>query len=291
MLMKMLKDRPDIAERAEFKFPTAGKGQKLSGQIDASIDRPIIVELGPVLTGDNPSAAQLPSREASFENKFNEFMGSIKGLRDTVDSDLPQVKDIAETDTKKALILFSDCILRQGPILDLEDTIKKAAILNGGTIIIYGSKAGEAAILEKIIKRANNSIDVMWISTSEVATRFNRADANEIDELRGLIDCAKSKPELSGKTLIGVVKGPATAFYEAAVRGFLSERKVAVVSFRSDYGMYSTYAALAAILEAQKRDNGKHIYWTIELAPITTWSIDKLDKDYFRKLEELETKA
>lgn len=273
ILNKIFVDRPDIAERAEFKFPAAGSGKSKGTR--------------------SPKRMLMSTAELSFEEMLDGFMYYVRELRDPsiLRDALPKVESIPEETTKKAIILYADCILKQGPILDLEETIKKAAILNGGTVIIYGNKASRATILEKIIKRANNSINVIWISQAEVATRFNRADANEIDELRGLIDCAKSKPELSGKTLMGVVKGPAMDNYKIALREFLNERKVVIVSFESDYDLYSTYDAMRAIFDAQKANTPKSYNWVIDLKPSSKQNIEKLDKDYFRKLKELETKA
>jgi len=223
--------------------------------------------------------------------QFTAFMGQVANLRSIVANELSPVVDIPDAGSQKALILYADNILKQGAVIDLEETVRKASVLNGGTIVIYGNNSGNAAILEKIINSANSSINVIKIEPREVIDRCYTG-IDEAEELRALIRLAKAKGVSKG-ALLGVIKGPALTGYEDRVRSVSREYELPVVSFESNSGIYSFYQALAAVIRVRREDGPKSQIWAIDLPPIrkVTEDIKKAYEDYLRALDEIETKA
>jgi SAM-dependent MidA family methyltransferase/GNAT superfamily N-acetyltransferase len=218
-----------------------------------------------------------PVQEASIRD-------AVEAARNIAGDKLPQVAEIAEMESARSLIVYADSILEQGAVVDLEDTMKRAAVLNGGTVVLYGINAGRLAILEKMIRDANSSVEVVWARPSDLV---DGTVSNDMIDLRRLINLTKSR-YAKNKTLLGVIKGPTLDVFDGQLKDISEANKIAVVSFESDNGIYSFYKALAAVVAGSRDHN-----WTIILPPVKAIGEDlqKAYEKYLRLISELETKA
>jgi len=140
----------------------------------------------------NPVPEPFQSSQAdALTIAFKNFMSIAASLKASIDRELPAIEAVEEVDSGKAMILYADSILQQGAILDLGETIRRAAIFNGGTVIIYG-KGETNAILSRMMRSANNSINIVTAEPKEIIDRY-ACGSDEARELDGLIRFSRAK--------------------------------------------------------------------------------------------------
>lgn len=233
----------------------------------------------------------------SFESLYSTAVSALKALisKDTPKAiascieALSQYKPV-DISTPKGLILYADSILEQGAIIDLEDTLRKATILNNSKIIIYGQKDNTAKTLENIIRTINPSITIIRIESQDLIDRYGQAVYDEVNELDKLLQFLSIKG-INNIKLLGVIKGK--ALDAQSIESYSTSHKLPIVLFEKESGIYSFSEALRKVLEINDTDGPRDNRWCIRLPPIKelTPELERGYQDYLRILQELETKA
>ena len=147
-------------------------------------------------------------REALIRKSEKAFHSSIKKLEEAFLAQGVKAKTqpgIAKEDgRRKSLILYADDILENASVLYLEETLKEMfsewGILNGGKIVVFAREESSAFILNKLIERADKSIDTITILREDL----RNAKETESGEIRALLRKARSKG--AGKALALIKK-------------------------------------------------------------------------------------
>ncbi|MFA4982387.1 MAG: hypothetical protein WC592_07990 [Candidatus Omnitrophota bacterium] len=243
-------------------------------------------EAGASPKGDTLSSAA-PKNRAEALGKFR--VGAT-ALRNALGDTVAQSAEMSVSPNKNVLILYADSILQQGGAVDVEETVRKATMLSGATLIIYGRLGGYADILEDMIKSANPTVKIVKIgTTAEFVSRtgigYDKL-ADEAGELECVVNFAKRQGIVNGtNTFLGVIKGKTDDAWIDGIRQFAGEKRIPVVLYAGE-GVYPFSAALKAVINIANDDSPKK-KWFNELPPIERRSseIDNAYEDYRRSLE------
>lgn len=180
-----------------------------------------------------------------------------------------------DPENAQSLILYADDMLEDAMVIDIENTVRnvlsKYNVLGDGKIIIYARNAANAEVIERMIKLADNRIEVVRIMHSDVDVR-----TDEMEE-EAVLRCARRthKVGVNGNEILAIIRGRTTQPEDLAA--FASKSKIPVV-ICVEKGVYSFAQAIAMAIEA-KVSNGKKRKWLIELPVIMALS-DRIREKY-----------
>jgi len=167
----------------------------------------------------------------------------------------------------QSLILYADDILQNAMVVDLEHAVKnilaKHNVLGGGKILFYARNDVNATILDRMVKRADPSIETIRILQKDLQT-----NGDELKETEALLRAARSK---GAKELLGIIRGPSQKPEELAA--LAKGASVPIVIVGPEKGVYSFTQAIAMAMDA-KLHNGATNGWLIMLPPVRALTDD-----------------
>ena len=174
-------------------------------------------------------------------------------------------------------------------MIDLQQTLTKTDRLDNSTIIVYGRKAGRAALLKEIIDEAKKPITVIDLEEGQLVNESGKGeiytnDAAALDELIGRASRIVGKPNL-----IGVIKGKTAednVANDEAINKELAGHRIPAVYFSSNDGVYSFADALNTLMKLRKdlESGVKVTQWYRKLPPVTRADVLRLYEEYMSLL-------
>ncbi|MCX5678275.1 MAG: PEP/pyruvate-binding domain-containing protein [Candidatus Omnitrophica bacterium] len=222
-----------------------------------------------------------------------EFITSVKAL---VETSLQEFSDRAiEADNKSAfyekngqsLILYADDILENAIVVDLENTIKnilsKHNILSGGKIILFARNSVNASILERMLKRADPSLEVTTITSGELE-ESKHTNGSEAREVKGLVELAKAR---GAANILALIKGPTVE--PESLASCSKETEVPVIVIGAEKALYSFAQAIAMAIDIKIKNGSGG--WLIILPPLRTFTkeLQAQYEEYRRSLHALQS--
>jgi len=218
-----------------------------------------IARLSGCIIEDDPDGAAADGPDAATpKSDFDNFLAKAEAFSGLLGQTEPASCDL----TDRGLILYADDILDRGAVADLKETLAKAKTSDGTKIIVYGRKPGYAELLEKVVRDANGSIEVIRIDSLGLKNQYGGDDLttafpDEAHELDCLIRLAASNNIGNGK-LLGVVRGRVSMAWEGReeeLKQVAVDHKTPVAYFETSEGMYSFDEALSALVAAKNVEN------------------------------------
>ncbi len=279
----------DDAPVAKWSEAKADKGAPVEVRLYTTSEKmKAYLEKNDVSAGSSraPESKTLPVPKESPEILFARFMSKADMIKYSAGQALEGFRP-GEFIKEKGLILYADSILEHGAVAELEDALKNTGIFNEMNIVVYGKKPGMAWLLEKIIRGANSTVNVITVSEADLIEKSGTKEIyiDETKELDSIIKYAGAKGINNGN-LLGVIKGSTAAASIGKIRELLSERKVPVVSFESADGVYSFAAAIGILAKLKNNIDPKMNNYFAVLPPIKKLSIE-LDRTYREYREAL----
>jgi hypothetical protein len=240
------------------------------------------------LRGDVRAGSDNAGSDAAVEKAFLRFDGSIGaltgGYRPILEAKGANVRITAARHKKtgESLILYADDILESAALIDLEAAMKNVlashSVFAGGKIVVFARRGENAVILNRIIHKADPSLEVITVTQDELKKLKNPKD-QENCQTEALIQYARSR---GATNILALVKGPSSDPDSLAK---VSERyKIPTVNVGFEKAIYSFSDAILQamrISESQGRDG-----WLLILPPVRTITED-MQMQYFEYLRSL----
>jgi signal transduction histidine kinase len=236
----------------------------------------------------HPLAHAVPAESGS------ELTVAARGLGQAMINTILPIKDIApDIISDKALILYADDILERGAAGDLAYTLTNSQVLDNSTIVIYGRNPVRARLLERMISEAagDKNINIVRIETEDLRgyngfEQINAIYPDEAKELDTLLARLAAHHKISNGSILGAIKGMTSDTSIQAIKELSVERRLPVVSFEDDKGIYSFKNALSELIAISRDDKPPaNREWYRTLKPIEKENIERAYQDYRRALE------
>jgi hypothetical protein len=212
----------------------------------------------------------VPAGTTNEETKFTKSLISLESSSSQefgASSAGANSKTAALQKKEQSLILYADDILENAMVVDLEHAVRnilsKHNVLSGGRVVIYARVAANAMIVEKIMKRADASIETIKV-TGDVL----QANGDEVKEAEALVRLARAR---GSKEVLGLIRGATGRPEDLAA--FARNAGLPIIVAGPEKGIYSFAGALALAIEA-KMNNGLVRGWLIVLPPVRNLSDD-----------------
>ncbi len=224
----------------------------------------------------------------------SDIMIAARSLGQAMINAISPAKDIASDITSgKTLILYADDILERGAAGDMAYTLTNSQILDNSTIVIYGRNPVKARLLERIIGEAagDKNINIVRIETEDLRgyngfEQINAIYPDEAKELDTLLARLAAHHKISNGNILGAIKGMTGDTSIQAIKELSVEKRLPVVSFEDDKGIYSFKNALAELIAISRDDKPPaNREWYRTLKPIEKENIERAYQDYRRALE------
>jgi hypothetical protein len=213
-----------------------------------------------------PALSGVRAEETAFTESLK-GLGQVSWLEFGTEADRTSSEAASYERAGQSLILYADDILKNAMVVDLEHTIKnilsKRNILTGGKVILYARDARNAAILGKMIKRADPSVETVMITQVELGP-----GSGEVKEVDALLRIARAK---GAKDILGLIKGPTVEPEDLAAYAKSSSLPIVIVG--PETGLYSFAQAISMVMDARLH-NGATNGWLMILPPIRALTED-----------------
>ena len=228
------------------------------------------------------SVKQASPATAGLSKEWAGFIDSLKTIAESTSEEFSAAlskfnnKVIEYQKKGQSIILYADDMLGSAAVVDLEDAVRnvlvKHDLLNGGKIVLFARKEANAAILEKLIKRAGPDIDIVRLTPDDLG-----ATGDEIKEADAIVRRAKAK---GAGEILALIKGEMEDKNTEELTDFAIANKLPIIIVGQEKAAYSFAQALAMAIDA-KLSGGSKNGWLIILP-----SLKELTGDMRREYEE-----
>jgi hypothetical protein len=288
---------PGTSPAAEDTARKAGSGEGAWSDGVAGY-HPDILAIRPVQAAEDLNVPRIeitaPAGDSGREKEA--FIKSVKGLEEAswrqFGSRAAEAEGRAAGMEKRgqSLILYSDDIVKNAMIVDLEHTVKnvlsKHGVLSGGKIILYSNSPGSSLTLESIIRIANPSIEVVKLSPGDLQITGDESKRDE-REAAALLRAAGAR---GAKEILALIRGPSEQ--PEGLAELAGRSRVPIVIVGLSEGVYSFAQAVSMAIDVKSHDGASAFGrngWLIALPAVKplTEEIRRNYEEYLRSLPAL----